>query len=181
MKSLTPHLRALIVLFALLFALPAFADDRKLGTLGPPPRQDPQRQTSAEAVAPLPVTPMRRSEPKAEPAPPMFLGKLRYGTTQDYAPNPGDIDNLLRHVRYQLDAWYGWEVIGLDELVAARKATGKSSQLPMLYITGYEAFEFTPEQRDTLRQYLVDGGTLVGDPAAWLARIRPVVPHRSRH
>src|SRR5688572_13872668 len=31
----------------------ALAQDRKLGTIGPPPRKDPQRETSAEAVAPL--------------------------------------------------------------------------------------------------------------------------------
>ena len=35
----------------------------------------------------------------------------------------------------------------------------------MLYITGYQAFTFTPEQRAALRQYLVDGGTLVADAA----------------
>ena len=53
------------------------AQQRKLGTIGPPPRRNPQRQTSAEGVPPLPLpaTPLRRSEPKAEPAPPLFVGK----------------------------------------------------------------------------------------------------------
>ena len=56
---------------------------RKLGTRGPPPRKNPQRQTSAEGFPPLPlpVTPLRRSEPKAEPAPPLMMAKLEYGTT----------------------------------------------------------------------------------------------------
>ena len=92
------------------------------------------------------------------------MSRLKYGTTQDYMPNPGDIDNLLRHVRYQVDAWYGYNILGLDELVTTFKA-GKTSQIPLLYITGYEAFEFTPEQREALRDYLVNGGTLLGDPA----------------
>jgi hypothetical protein len=157
---------AVVMLVMLGFAGFAHAQGRKLGTIGPPPRQDPQRQTSAEGLPPLPLpaTPLRRSEPKAEPAPPLFIGKLKYGTTQDYMPNPGDVDNLLRHVRYQLDAWYGWQLIGLDEIVAANKK-GEVSQLPMLYITGYETFEFTDEQRTALKEYLLDGGTLVADAA----------------
>lgn len=143
-----------------------FAADRKLGTLGPPPRQDPQRQTSSESIPPLPLpaTPLRRSEPKAEPSPPLFMGRLKYGTSQDYMPNPGDIDNLLRHVRYQIDAWYGYTIVDLQELVALHKE-GKSHTIPMLYITGYEKFEFAAEQRAALREYLLDGGTLLGDPA----------------
>ncbi|MCE9592533.1 MAG: DUF4159 domain-containing protein [Planctomycetes bacterium] len=151
---------------ALLAATHPTLAQRKLGTLGPPPRQDPQRQTSAESLPPLPLpaTPMRRSEPKAEPAPPLFMGKLKYGDTQDYMPNPGDVDNLLRQVRYQLDAWYGYQLIGIDEITAMSKA-GKPCQLPLLYITGYQKFTLTDEQRDALREYLLDGGTLLGDPA----------------
>ena len=46
---------------------------RKLGTCGPPPRKNPLRQTSAEGMPPLPLpaVPLRRSEPKAEPAAPL--------------------------------------------------------------------------------------------------------------
>ena len=75
--------------------------DRKLGTCGPPPRKNPQRQTSAEGMPPLPLpaVPLRRSEPKAEPAPPLMIAKLEYGTTQDWNTDPGDVDNLMRHVR----------------------------------------------------------------------------------
>ncbi|HET6882861.1 MAG TPA: twin-arginine translocation signal domain-containing protein, partial [Pirellulales bacterium] len=62
----------------------ADAPARKLGTCGPPPRKNPERQTAAEGMPPLPlpVTPLRRSEPKAEPTPPMMVAKLEYGTTQ---------------------------------------------------------------------------------------------------
>ena len=31
------------------------AAERQLGTIGPPPRQDPQRQTAAEGMPPLPL------------------------------------------------------------------------------------------------------------------------------
>ncbi len=142
----------------------ATAAERKVGTIGPPPRKDPQRQTAAEGFPPLPLpaVPLRRSEPKAEPSPPIFFGKLVYGQTQDYMPNPGDLDNLLRHVRSQLDVWYGWQVLSLDDLVAMH-AKGQRCQIPVLYITGYEAFELTSPQREALRDYLLDGGTLLGD------------------
>jgi hypothetical protein len=151
---------------AILLLAPAAlaAQTRKLGTIGPPPRKNPQRQTSAESVPPLPLpaTPLRRSEPKAEPSPPLFAGKLSYGSTQDWMPNPGDLDNLLRHVRRNLDAWYGHRPFGADELVALHKED-KPNPLPMLYATGYQAFELTSDQRLALRDYLLDGGTLVAD------------------
>ena len=148
-----------------LLAAPALAE-RKLGTIGPPQRKNPQRQTSAEGMPPLPLpaTPLRRSEPKAEPTPPMMVARLVYGSDQDYMPNPGDIDNLLRHVRYQLDAWYGHTIVKLDELVAMHRE-GKTYSVPMLYMVGYESFAFTPEQRAAIGSYLMDGGTLVGTAA----------------
>src|SRR5881392_3467185 len=98
--------------------------ERKLGTCGPPPRKNPQRQTSAEGMPPLPlpVTPLRRSEPKAEPAPPVMIAKLEYGSTQDWNTDPGDVDNLMRHCRYELGLWYGWKPWNVNELVALHKA-----------------------------------------------------------
>src|SRR5215471_13053827 len=87
------------------------APGRQLGTCGPPPRKNPQRQTAAEGMPPLPLpaVPLRRSEPKAEPAPPLMIAKLEYGTTQDWNTDPGDVDNLMRHVRAAVGLWYGWK------------------------------------------------------------------------
>ena len=167
-RSRTLHMRTLVMtaVVMLMIAGPQAVAQRKLGTIGPPPRQDPQRQTAAEGLPPLPLpaVPLRRSEPKAEPSPPLFVAKLAYGTDQDYMPNPGDLDNLLRHVRYQIDAWYGHTVMSLEELVALHKQ-GRPCKIPTLYITGYEPFQFTPEQRAALRDYVLDGGTIIGDAA----------------
>ena len=181
--------RCAALFLLLLFAMPVvvFAQ-RRVGTIGPPPRKNPQRQTSAEGFPPLPlpVTPLRRSEPKAEPAPPLFMAKLIYGQDQDYMPNPGDVDNLMRHARYELGLWYGWKVLDLKELVAAH-SEGKHSKLPMLYLTGYQPFTLSDVQRDALRQYLLDGGTLLGDatlgsPAftsSFRAEVRKMFPDRA--
>jgi len=155
----------LTVAGALLLMLPAVpAAARNLGTVGPPPRQVPQRQTSAEGVAPLPlpVSPLRRSEPKAQPRAPLFIAKLAYGTNQDYMPNPGDIHRLLWHVRRRLGVWYGTTIFKISDLVALHQA-GKVCKIPLLYITGYQSFTFTPAQRGALRAYIVNGGTLLGD------------------
>lgn len=146
---------------------PAAAEsERRLGTIGPPPRQNPQRQTAAEGFAPLPlpVVPLRRSEPKAEPQAPLVAGKLTYGTWQDYMPNPGDLDNLMRHMQSQSGLWYSQKLVELEDIVASYKA-GKPSGIQMLYITGYQPFSLTDEQRTALRYYLINGGTLLGDAA----------------
>lgn len=163
--SVRAPLAAALVMAMLGWGVEASAQ-RQLGTIGPPPRQDPQRQTSAEGMPPLPLpaVPLRRSEPKQEPSPPLFVAKLAYGTHQDYTPNPGDVDNLLRRVRQQLDAWYGHTVLNLDELIGIYKG-GKKCEIPMLYLTGYQSFELTGDQRKALREYILDGGTLVGDAA----------------
>src|SRR5205085_8447663 len=124
---------------------------RKLGTCAPPPRKSPQRQTSAESMPPLPLpaVPLRRSEPKAEPAPPLMVAKLEYGTTQDWNTDPGDVDNLMRHVRAAVGLWYGWKQMSVAELVALHKAK-KPCKVPCLYISGHEAFDFTRDQRAAL-------------------------------
>ncbi len=137
---------------------------RQLGTCGPPPQKNPERQTSAEAAPPLPlpVVPLRRSEPKAEPAPPLMIAKLEYGTTQDWNTDPGDIDSLMRHVRSALGLWYGWRVLNLNDLVAMHQR-GQRLKIPALYLSGHDPFSFTDAQREALRQYVFDGGTLIGD------------------
>jgi hypothetical protein len=164
------------------------AADRKLGTCGPPPRKNPQRQTAAEGMPPLPLpaVPLRRSEPKAEPAPPLMIAKLEYGTTQDWNTDPGDVDNLMRHVQSAVGLWYGWKHLNINELVALHKAGGQL-KIPALYISGHEAFTFTPEQRKALVQYILDGGTLIGDACcgrkefadSFLAETRAMFPQRA--
>lgn len=166
MKLLRVHslVLAMIAVICLTSVVPGQTKSRKLGTCGPPPRKDPQRQTAAEGMPPLPLpaTPLRRSEPKAEPAPPLMIAKLEYGTFQDWNTDPGDLDNLMRHFRHELGLWYGWKTWHVNELVALHKA-GKQSTIPILYMTGHEAFQLNTEQREAIKQYILDGGTFLGD------------------
>jgi hypothetical protein len=93
---------------------------------------------------------------------PLMIAKLEYGIMQDWNTDPGDVDNLMRHCRYQLGLWYGWKNLSLHELVAQHKA-GQPCKIPILYMSGHEAFQFTEDQRNAVRQYVLDGGTLLGD------------------
>ena len=47
---------------------------------------------------------------------------MEYGTTQDWNTDPGDVDNLMRHVRSAVGLWYGWKQMGLKEVVALYKS-----------------------------------------------------------
>jgi hypothetical protein len=162
--------------------------ERKLGTCGPPPRKNPERQTSAEGNPPLPLpaTPLRRSEPKAEPAPPLMIAKLEYGILQDWNTDPGDVDNLMRQVRDKLNLWYGWKHYNVNELAALHKA-GKQCNIPILYMSGHEAFEFSDAQRAAIKQYVLDGGTFLGDACcgrpefadSFRREVRKMFPDRS--
>src|SRR5262249_56567376 len=118
------------------------------GRGGRPPRQTPTGQTWGGGMPPLPLpaVPLRRSEPKAEPAPPLFIAKLEYGTTQDWNTDPGDVDNLMRHVRSALGLWYGWKHLPLSELVALYKAQ-QTFKVPCLYISGHDGYELTRAER----------------------------------
>jgi hypothetical protein len=161
---------------------------RKLGTCGPPPRKNPTRQTAAEAMPPLPLpaVPLRRSEPKAEPAPPLMIAKMEYGTTQDWNTDPGDLDNLMRHVRSAVGLWYGWKQMPLAEVVASYKAK-KEVKVPALYFSGHEAFTLSADEREALAQYLLDGGTVVADACcgrsefanSFRAEVKKMFPRRA--
>ena len=54
-KELGKALRLLVLVVAIAVLIPsALAQERKLGTIGPPPRKNPERQTAAEGMPPLP-------------------------------------------------------------------------------------------------------------------------------
>src|SRR5260370_26342864 len=50
----------------------------------------------------------------------------------------------------------------MNELVAMHQA-GKQTTIPILYMSGHEAFQFTDNQRAALKQYILDGGSLLGE------------------
>jgi len=146
----------------------AFAKPR---SCGPPPRAKPQRRTAAESFPPLPLpaTPLRRSEKKRQPSPPALVGKVILGNVKwvtqggqrssyrDWMTDPSDMRNLLHWTNQQLHIRY--RVVDTDLAEFSYNPT----ELPLLYFTGHDAFSVPAAVIPKLRQYCIDGGTILGD------------------
>ncbi|MBN1918046.1 MAG: DUF4159 domain-containing protein [Verrucomicrobia bacterium] len=138
---------------------------------GPPPSSSPQRIKGGESFPPLPlpVTPLRRTEKKRPPSPPVLVVKVRWGAMvkgekdgkpyfyEDWTTDPNDIKNLLKTTTTILDIPYTSREMPLDEF------DFDPAQTPVLYFTGHEAISFSDGQRAKLRAYVVQGGTIWGD------------------
>jgi len=160
---------ALVAAFTAAMAMEAHAQMR---TCGPPPPAKPQRRTAGESFPPLPLpaTPLRRSEKKREPSPPALIGKVILGDVKwqtdekgnrssyrDWMTDPNDVHNLLLWTNQQLHIRY--RAVDTDLASFSYDPT----ELPILYFTGHDAFTVKPELIAKLRQYCVDGGTILGD------------------
>ncbi|MDQ1257367.1 MAG: hypothetical protein QG656_1971, partial [Candidatus Hydrogenedentes bacterium] len=97
------------------------AAEAQPASCGAPPPAHPQRITGGESFPPLPlpVTPLRRTERKRPPTPPLLIGKLRYGgekqsvtpdgrqyTYFDWKSDPADAARLLEFVGPKLGINY---------------------------------------------------------------------------
>ena len=64
---------------------------------------------------PLPAVPLRRSEKKNPPTPPVLITKIRTESILDWNTNPGDVENLLRWMAQTLNVNYSSEIKTIDE------------------------------------------------------------------
>lgn len=129
------------------------------GVCGPPPPPKPAHRGSAEGFPPLPlpVVPQRRTEKKKPPTPPAICIKIRTGQLVDWATDQNDINNLLVWMQNRLKLKFSYQVKKLSELKL------DAARLPMLYRTGHNAFTFTADERERLRQYVLTGGFIYFD------------------
>jgi len=184
MRKLIPALLALLILVP-----PVVADH------GPPPAK-PKRIKGGEAFPPLPlpVTPLRRTERKREPAPPALIGKVRYGGARpwksrdgkqyliyDWQSEKGDLPVLLKRVAQAMGTRYRHVAVDLASF------SRNPDELPILYFTGHGTLDLTADQRTALREYVVHGGTIFavachGDPRftkAFLTEMARVFPGKA--
>lgn len=68
---------------------------------------------------------------------------------------PNDINNLMKSVKGLIDADYSMEVKTLGEI------NPDPEQNPVLYYTGHYNYEFTPQQREMLRKFMLEGGMVI--------------------
>ena len=128
------------------------------------PKAAPQRRNGGEGMPPLPLpaTPLRRSEKKREPSPPALVGNITFprGTVQLAGRQWGttiiDIERWVEFTNGELGQKYRY--VGTD----FARFSYDPTELPILYFTGWQAMPDWDEATVAkLRQYLMDGGTLV--------------------
>ena len=129
------------------------------GPCGKPPPPKPAHAAGAEGIPPLPLPaqPLRRTEKKHPPRPPVIAVKIKMGNRLDWATDPNDLNNLLIWMKAKLGVNFTYEQKTLGEL----RLSGDDK--PVLYRTGHHGFRFTPGQRKRIRQYLLNGGTMIFD------------------
>lgn len=146
--------------------------------VGKPPAQ----HAGAEGVPPLPLpaVPLRRTEKKNPPRPPVLIAKLATSDVVDWATSPKDADNLLKWMAQAMNVHFS-----TINLPASRIPTDVA-RIPVLYRSGIRTFEFSGAERQRLRSYLLGGGTLVlnaycGHPdfaRSALAEMQKLLPER---
>jgi hypothetical protein len=147
------------------------------------PKPPPAQVSSSEANLPLPpppVTSQKRQEKKNPPQPPVMLTKIRSVDQEDWARTPNDLKGLLESLSGELNVNFSSNVKTFGEVSI------KAADNPVLYRSGYKAFDLTPQEVARLREYILGGGTiifnsLVGNPDAYQSALRAarlILPER---
>lgn len=137
--------------------VPGFVPPPKDSKQLPPP---PANMSGGETFVPFPpppATPMSRSEKKNPPRPPTIF-TWAIGNQPDALATPRTLGNLLKVMKRDTNTDYASEVKGLDEISPDPNVN------PVVYFTTHYNFEFSPKQRETLREFMLKGGTLILNP-----------------
>lgn len=143
--------------------------------LGLPPKAAPKRISAGESIPPLPLpaTPLRRTERKREPSPPLLAGKVIWGESasftwddgrtielEDWNLCPADLQQLLAKSGPVLGTAYRSESINLAGF------TPDPALTPMLFFSGTRTLRLDKERLALLRAYVLAGGMIVCDNIA---------------
>ncbi len=162
---------AVIALFCLFLAGFTGAEDLP-GLCGPPPKAKRTRIKGGEAFPPLPlpVTPLRRSERKKPPSPPVLVAKVMYGKKRtgvtpdgrtysygDWECDRGDIAGLLEIANPALKMNYTSRTVHLHKL------TDDPAEIPIIYFTGHLDISLDDTSLANLKRFILAGGTVLVD------------------
>ena len=139
-------------------------EEKVLDVCGPPPKAKAHRRTGGESFPPLPlpVAPLRRTEKKRPPSPPVLLVKIKYGVNKQWLSDWSDDYGLLRHIKKTLNIQYKTSRLSLSSYVRKTPLISPKDY-PILYITGHLSFSFDKKEVVSLRRYLESGGALILD------------------
>ena len=158
----------------------------------------PQRIQGGESFPPLPLpaTPLRRTERKRPPAPPLLVGKVVWGAGADFAFEdgtsvrvedwnmcPADAQQLLKLSGRVLGVEYRADTVRLSSFDPDPLRT------PVLYVSGGRRLVLSGDQEAVLRRFVLAGGmvwfdAIAGSPffvesvRALLGRLFPEEPLR---
>jgi len=127
----------------------------------PPPLEAPKphasQVSSSEGTAPLPypAVPMKRQEKKNPPTPAVLITKIRTGDPDDWARTPNDVKGLLEWMSGAMNVSFSSNIKPFGQVSTT------AADNPILYRSGYKAFTLNKKQIETLRQYVLNGGTIV--------------------
>lgn len=139
-----------------------------------PPKAPPKQMSAAEALPPLPLpaTPLRRTERKKPPPPDYLVGKVIWGDSASFTDTngeemkiadwnlcPTDIRRLLEKARQAGLAYY-WQNVNLSDFHY------DPEKLPVLLFSGARTLRLSKAHIDALRNYVLDGGTVICDSIA---------------
>ncbi len=123
----------------------------------PPPPPPPAQHSGAEGLPPLPlpVVPLRRTEKKNPPRPPVLISRIVPADQRHWGDSFGNTDNLLRWMAEHMNLHFS--SINMPE----NEIPDQLADIPILYRTGLDQFSFDPAQRARLKNYLEQGGTMI--------------------
>lgn len=145
-----------------------------LGDKSKKPKAPPKSISAAEALPPLPLpaTPLRRTERKKPPQPDYLIGKVIWGQAASFTDSavgkldiadwnlcPTDIGRLMDSGR-KMRLPYHWNNVNLSDFHYDPK------RLPALLFSGGRTLRLSDEQIQALRDYVLEGGTIVCDSIA---------------
>ncbi|MCA9244880.1 MAG: DUF4159 domain-containing protein [Phycisphaerales bacterium] len=85
---------------------------------------------------------------------PLLVQKLQWSADDDWNPDRNDLEHLLDRIGDKLGEPMSWQSVPFDAPLERWLAA------PLLYMQGHKFPEWTPNQREKVRQYVEQGGTL---------------------
>lgn len=121
------------------------------------PKPPPAQISSSEGMPPLPypATFQKRQERKNPPQPPVLLTKISVSDAEDWVRTPNDLSGLLQWMSQEVKVNFSSNVKPFLEISV------DPQQNPILYRSGYKPFSLSAAEIQRLREYLLNGGTLV--------------------